>query len=147
MNSCNYVLVNPAISPRGRWPSSVDVHSITTTTQSKTKGLFCNSCTAWISLTICNTLLHAHVIAITSLGARWSLKSPASRLFTQPFIQGVDQRKYQSSASLAFVGGIHRWSVNSTHKGSVTWKIFPFDDVIMVAMHKHVKGTHLLWNM
>ena len=27
--------------------------------------------------------------------------------------------------------GIHRWSVNSQHKGPVTWKLFPFDDVIM----------------
>ena len=44
---------------------------------------------------------------------------------------GVDQRKYESSASLAFVGGIHRWPVNSPHKGPVTRKMFPFDDVIM----------------
>ena len=29
---------------------------------------------------------------------------------------GVDQRKHQSSASLAFVRGIHRWLVNSPHK-------------------------------
>ena len=42
-----------------------------------------------------------------------------------------DQTKYQSSASLAFVRGIHRWPVNSPHKGPVTWKMFPFDDVIM----------------
>ena len=42
-----------------------------------------------------------------------------------------DQRKYQSSASLAFVRGIHRWPVNSPHKGPATWKMFPFDDVIM----------------
>ena len=42
------------------------------------------------------------------------------------------QRKHQSSASLAFVRGIHRWPVNSPHKGPVTWKIFPFDDFIMV---------------
>ena len=41
------------------------------------------------------------------------------------------QRKHQSSASLAFVRGIHRWPVNSLHKGPVTWKMFPFDDVIM----------------
>ena len=41
---------------------------------------------------------------------------------------GADQRKHQSSASLAFVRGIHR---NSPHKGPVTQKIFPFDDVIM----------------
>ena len=44
---------------------------------------------------------------------------------------GSDQRKHQSSASLAFVWGIHRWPVNSPHKGPVTRKKFPFDDVIM----------------
>ena len=44
---------------------------------------------------------------------------------------GADQRKHQSSASLAFVWGIHRWPVNSPHKGPVMRKMFPFDDVIM----------------
>ena len=44
---------------------------------------------------------------------------------------GADQRKHQSSASLAFVWGIHRWPVNSPHKWPVTRKMFPFDDVIM----------------
>ena len=43
----------------------------------------------------------------------------------------ADQRKHQSSASLAFVRGIHRWPVNSHHKGPVTRKMLPFDDVIM----------------
>ena len=42
-----------------------------------------------------------------------------------------DQRKHLSSASLAFVRGIHRWPVNSPHKGPVTQKMFPFDDVFM----------------
>ena len=37
---------------------------------------------------------------------------------------GADQRKHQSSASLAFVRGIHRWPANSPHKGPVTRKIF-----------------------
>ena len=45
---------------------------------------------------------------------------------------GTDERKHQSSASLAFVRGIHRWPVNSPHKGPVTRKIFPFDDVIVM---------------
>ena len=45
---------------------------------------------------------------------------------------GVDQRKYQSSASLAFARGIHLWPVISLHKGPVTRKMIPFDDVIMV---------------
>ena len=43
-----------------------------------------------------------------------------------------DQRKHQSSASLAFVWGIHRGPVNSPHKWPVTPKMFPFDDVIML---------------
>ena len=47
------------------------------------------------------------------------------------FYSSADQRKHQSSASLAFVRGIHRWSVNSPHKGPVTWKMFPFDDIVM----------------
>ena len=41
------------------------------------------------------------------------------------------QRKHQCSALLAFVRGIHRWPVNSSHKGPVTRKMFPLDDVIM----------------
>ena len=41
---------------------------------------------------------------------------------------GVDQRKHQSSASLAFMWGIHR----RPHKWPVTRKMFPFDDVIMI---------------
>ena len=44
----------------------------------------------------------------------------------------TDQRKHQSSASLAFVCGIHRRPVNSPHKGPVTRKMFPFDDVMML---------------
>ena len=32
---------------------------------------------------------------------------------------GADQRKHQSSAALAFVRGIHRWPVDSPHKGPV----------------------------
>ena len=43
----------------------------------------------------------------------------------------VYQRRHQSSASPAFVRGIHRGPVNSPHKWPVTWKMFPFDDVIM----------------
>ena len=44
---------------------------------------------------------------------------------------GADQRKHQSSASLAFERGIHRRPVNSLHKWPVMRKMLPFDDVIM----------------
>ena len=53
----------------------------------------------------------------------------------------ADQRKHQSSASLAFVRGIHRWPVNSPHKGPVTRKMFPFDDVIMFKLCVWLAGS------
>ena len=46
---------------------------------------------------------------------------------------GADQGKHQSSASLAFVKGIHHWPVVTHHKGPGTRKMFTFDDVIMKA--------------
>ena len=53
----------------------------------------------------------------------------------------ADQRSHQSSASLAFVRGIHRGSVNSPHKWSITRKMFRFDDVIMAQKNIH-GNTH-----
>ena len=56
----------------------------------------------------------------------------------------ADQRKYQSSASLAFVWGIHRGPMNSPHKWPVTRKMFPFDDVIMLRRNpKEDKDIHI----
>ena len=61
----------------------------------------------------------------------------------------ANQRKHQSSASLAFVRGIHRWPVNSPYKWPVTRKMFPLDDVIMIALCavgvREVTGHRLLW--
>ena len=74
----------------------------------------------------------------------------------------VNQRKHQSSASLAFVREIHRGPVNFPHKWPVTRKMFPFDDIIMIrrlfqalvsmnALSRHNKALeHLLnivWSM
>ena len=70
---------------------------------------------------------HYNGVIMSAIAAQiTSLTIVYSRVYS-----GVDQRKYQSSASLAFVRGIYRWPVNSPHKGPVTRKIFPFDDVIM----------------
>ena len=64
---------------------------------------------------------------------------------------GWDQRKHQSSASLAFVWGIHRRVVNSPHKWPITRKMFPFDDVITcssVAVGSiFLSGIVITWNM
>ena len=69
---------------------------------------------------------------------------------------GADQRKHQSSVSLAFVRGIHRWPVNSPHKGPVTRTMFPFDDVIVImrpsssliitySVYTQVQGQRSCW--
>ena len=59
---------------------------------------------------------------------------------------GPQQRKYQSSASLAFVRGIHWWPVNSPHKRPVMLKMIPFDDVIMTkSQHWYRQWLRLIW--
>ena len=73
-----------------------------------------------------NVIMSVMVSQITSLTIVWST-----------VYSGAYQRKHQRSASLAFVGGINRWPVNSPHKEPVTRKMFPFDDVIMT----HVKAV------
>ena len=50
----------------------------------------------------------------------------------------TDQRKHQSSASLAYVMGIHRGLMNSPHKKSETRKMSPLDDVIMSKSMIHI---------
>ena len=72
---------------------------------------------------------------------------------------GADQRKYQSSVSLTSVRGIHRWLVNSPHKGPVTWKMFPFDDIMYARVicfsygssHIHIlqliETLHFMYNL
>ena len=47
---------------------------------------------------------------------------------------GTDQRKNQSSKSLAFVRGIHRWPVDSSHKEASNMENVPFDEVIMIVV-------------
>ena len=87
-------------------------------------------------------------ITMTSLWSRWRLKSPASRLFTQPFNQKQLKEKNQSCASLVFVRGIHRWPVNSPCKGPVTrknvsiwWRHHPLED-LAVALQMHFFPIH-----
>ena len=65
-----------------------------------------------------------------------SMMAMASQITSLTIVYSIvysvaDQRKHQSSASLAFVRGIHRWPVNSPHKWPVTRKMFPVDNVIM----------------
>ena len=60
---------------------------------------------------------------------------------------GADRRKHQSSASLALVREIHQWLVNSPHKGPVTRKMFPFDDVIMNGLAIETRKVYIAENI
>ena len=73
-----------------------------------------------LGLHYCDVIMGAIESQITSLMIVYSI-----------VYSDADQRKHQSSASLAFVWGIHRGPVNSPHQWPVTRKMFPFDDVIM----------------
>ena len=74
-------------------------------------------------------LLRLHYCDVI-MGTVASLITSLSIVYTTVY-SDADQSKHQSSASLAFVWGIHRGPVNSPHKWPVTRKMFPFDDVIM----------------
>ena len=87
-----------------------------------------SSCIARCVLTVClfngihsnDVIMGAITSQITSLTIVYSTVHP-----------DTDQRKHQSSTSLAFVREIHRGPVNSPHKWPVTRKMFSFHDVIM----------------
>ena len=82
--------------------------------------VFANRTTFWKWSHYCDVIMGAIASQITSLTIVYS-----------SVYSSADQRKHQSSTSMAFVRGIHRWPVNSPHKWLVTRKMFPFDDVII----------------
>ena len=89
----------------------------------------------WTCLHTRTTMHYSDVI----MGAMSSQITSLSIVYSTVY-SGADQRKHQSSASLAFVWGIHRWPANSPHNWPVTRKMFPLDDVIM-AGNRPVMGV------
>ena len=88
----------------------------------------------------CYRTLHIsreNVIIMTWQWAPWRLKSPASRLFTQPFVQAQIKENIKAPRHWRLCWRIHRWPVNSPHKWPVTRKVFPFDDVIIFHPKTH----------
>ena len=89
-------------------------------------------------LTFCNSHSHYSHLMMGAIAYRIaSLTIVYSIVYS-----GGDQRKHQSSVSLAFVRGIHRWPVNSTQKWPVTRKKFPFDDIIMLFNRGSLQPGH-----
>ena len=82
---------------------------------------------------ICMRVVYIHYNDVI-MGAIASQIPSLTIVFSTVYLD-TDQRKHQSSSSLAFVRGIHRRPVNSPQKWPVTRKMFPFDDVIMCTMY------------
>ena len=53
----------------------------------------------------------------------------------------ADQRNNQSFVSLAFVRGIHWWSVSFPHQ--VTWKMVPFDGIMVLKVNRCAIINHI----
>ena len=70
-------------------------------------------------------------IIVTSLWERWRLKSPASLIFTQPFIQAQIKENIKALRQWPLWGEFtgDRWIPRT--KGLLRGKKFPFDDVTM----------------
>ena len=77
-------------------------------------------------------------ITVTPLWGRWHLKTPASRMFSQPLTQAHIKGNIKALRhhwSLAFVMGIYYlWPVDSLHEGPVTRKMLSFDNFIMLCI-------------
>ena len=72
----------------------------------------------------CKCLIYQSTSSVASLGPRTcKFRGDCVSIVCLTAYSGVDQRKHQSSASLAFVTGIHWWPVVCPHKGPMKRKI------------------------
>ena len=60
-------------------------------------------------------------------------------------LQWRQNERHQGFALLAFVRGIHRWPVDSPHKGQVTWKMFPQVTWKMFPWWRHHGNSRIPW--
>ena len=79
-----------------------------------------------------NIEIHLHFTLQWRLNERNGVSNhqPHDRLLNRIFMRR-SKKKWKLRVTGLFEG-THRWAVNSPHKGPVTWKMFPFDDVIMI---------------
>ena len=91
---------------------------------------------SWLYIILPMTFIHYSDVILSAM----AFQITGASIVYSNIRSGTDQRKHQSSTSLAFVRGIHRWPVNSPHKRPATRKLFLFDDVIM-----HVRWHIVNW--
>ena len=126
MTVCSYVVLNGYFNIlRTKWPMLFCRQYLQGHFPYSKSFVFCLKIQSWKAVT--DDSIHYNDVIMGAIGSHiTSLTIVYSTVYSD-----TDQRKHQSSASLAFVWGIHRVPVNSPHKWPVTRKMFPFDDVIM----------------
>ena len=77
---------------------------------------------SWCAWDLFTEIVNDHYSDII-MGAMASKITSLTNVYSAVY-SGAHERKHQSSASLAFVRGIHRWPVNSPHKWRITRKCF-----------------------
>ena len=87
----------------------------------------------WINHALITKLYRYNDVIISTMTSQ--ITSPT--IVYSTVYSDAHQRKDQSSTSLAFVQGLHRWPVNSPHEGPVTRKKFLFNNVIMTVLKTH----------
>ena len=89
-----------------------------------------------------NTLSAIHYVRHAQIALRWrhnGRDSVSNHQHQDCLLNRLFRRRSKKTSKLrvtGFVLGIHRWPVNSPHKGPVTRKMFPFNDVIMDMLKK-----------
>ena len=83
----------------------------------------------WGKICLWGYIHKRHPILCPNRGELWVV---FGRIWVKIDIRMMSNIKHQSSASLAFVRGIHPGPLNSLHKWPVMRKMFPFDDVVML---------------
>ena len=96
--------------------------------------------------------MHTHVFCtvsntVTFVWASWAITITSNEHYVVSNHRSFDclynslcaptSNSHQSPNCWLFVRGIHRWPVNSPHKGPVTQKRFPFDDAIVTSIWTH----------
>ena len=94
----------------------------------------------WLPGSVLDIILHSAFIVqlrpqkditVTSQWVPWRLKSPASQLFVQPFVQAHINKNIKALRHWSLWGNPSVIGGFPSHKGRVTQKMFPFDEVIM----------------
>ena len=106
------LVLNQTFIPQYNDPNSAEYQTLAKT--------LCNEVSQRGQWDYCDVIIGAMASQITSLS-----------IVCSTVYSGADQRKHQSSASMAFLRGIYRWPMNPPHKRPV---MFPFHDVIMMIM-------------